>query len=255
MTRITWDAPGDVAYGIGVDRGVFYPKDGIGVPWNGLASVKETTDSTTQTVMYIDGQKRVNQLGLGSFAASIDAYTYPDEFLPYDGYAEPIYSGQARPLFNFVYRTQDQTGSETSYKLHLVYNCVVKPTSKDHQSVSASVNIETFTWELTTTPIAVPNSRASAHFVFDTRAVLPSILQAVEAILYGTDSTDPRFPSLDELIAIFESNSLYVIIDNGDGSWTAIGPDDAISVDGDEITLNWPWVDVIDDDTYRIKTY
>lgn len=250
MTQLAWDAPAN--YYAGVDRGVFYPIGGTGIAWNGLVSVKEAEDTTSQAIIYIDGLKKVNQLGLGSFSATIDALTYPDEFLPYDGYAE-FTTGQARPLFNFLYRVQN---GDTAYQLHLVYNCQAAPTPLDNQSLSNAIVPETFSWNLSTTPIPVPDARASAHFILDSQLIDPSILTAIENLLYGTDTSDPTCPTTTDLLAIFETYALYIVVDNGDGSWTATGPDEAFDVTSDGyFTLDWPWVKTIDADTYAIKSF
>lgn len=259
MTILTWDAPGNRHFSAGVDRGVFYPMNDAGIAWNGLIAVKESIDTSVQTTMYVDGQKQVNQLSLGTFSASVEAFTYPDEFLPYDGYMDLAFSGQKRPLFNFSYRTHngdDINGLESGYELHLVYNCLASPTSRANATISASADADTFMWSLTTTPVGVESARASSHFVIDSTLVLPSILSAIESMLYGTITTEPLFPSITDLIAIFEANALYSVVDNSDGSWTAIGPDEAFDISADgSFSLDWPWVDNVDDDTYEIKSY
>ena len=257
MTELTWDAPGDRYFETGVDRGVFYPQNAAGVAWNGLVTVKESVENTGQSTYYVDGQKQINQLNLGDFAATIEAITYPDEFLPYDGYVDN-FSGQNRPRFNFTYRTllgNDIQGTDPGYRLHLVYNCQVKPTAQTNSSLNTSPSTSLFSWDLSTVPVPVQDARASAHFIVDSTQVDPGIIFAIESYLYGTVSTDPQFPDISQLIGIFEANSVYVIIDNGDGSWTATGPDEAFNIAGSVFSIEWPWVEFLDMDTYKIKSF
>jgi hypothetical protein len=258
MTELTWDAPGDRRFYTGIDRGVFYPKNSPGVPWNGLTSVQESTDGADQTYIYLDGRTVVNKLGLGHFAAKVEAITYPDEMLPYDGYAESMYSAQARANFNFSYRTilgNDAKGVDNGYILHLVYNCMLKPTDRDNGTLTASSDVNNFSWDLSTVPVPIPDGRPTAHFYLNSLEAEPGVLQALESYLYGTETTDPLFPQIDQLIGLFEANAVYLVVDNGDGTWTASGPDEAFNIVGDYFELNWPWVEWLDPDTYRIKSF
>lgn len=259
MTILSWDTPGQHTYTAGVDRGVFYPQNHDGVAWSGLVTVKESVDKAGQSIIYVDGQKQVNQLDLGDFSATIEATTYPDEFLPYDGYVPLNFSGQARPLFNFSYRTlhgDDLNGKDRGYSLHLVYNCQAKPTQRSHSSLNLNSDVSLFSWDLTTSPLGVENARATSHFIVDSETVLPGVLTAIENYLYGTDTTAPAFPTVGQLLGIFEANAVYTIIDNGDGTWTANAPDSALIYNvGGSFEFDWPWVDYLDPNTYVVKSF
>jgi hypothetical protein len=235
----------------GIDRGVFFPQNGIGVPWNGLTSIAEDTEGFAQSSYYVDGQKQVNQVDLGSFSATVEAFTYPDEFLPYDGYSKPIFTGQVRPTFNLSYRT---FVNETDYKLHLVYNCMVKPTVRDNATLNSSLDILAFSWNLTTTPVAFPYDRPTSHIFLDSRFVDPATLTIIEDILYGSDGLDPRFPSIVEFLGIFEANALITITDHGDGSFTADGPDANVKElnPGTQLVDNGDGTFTVDDTTITI---
>jgi hypothetical protein len=262
MTKLVWDEMGSRLYELGIDRGVFYQIDGPGFAWNGLTSVVETIADSTETVHFIDGTKFLNQLSLGDYSATLQAFTYPDEFSEYDGYTGQALTYQQRREFNLSYRSlvgNDVSGSDHAYKLHLVYNCLASPTQTEHATVGSSQTPTNFSWNITTTPIAIPNARPTAHIVIDTTRAYSGIVSIIEDILYGTAETSPRFPTIEEIIDIFADNSPFIIIDHGDGSFTAISPEDsplahATLVEPTVFELKSPSVNLISADTYTAYT-
>lgn len=259
--RLSWDRPGEKLYFTGVDRGVFYPQSGMGVPWNGLVSVDENSESSDQSIIYIDGEQIINQVDIGDFSATIGAFTYPDEFTPYDGYSQSRYSAQVRRQFGLSYRTflgDDTTELGSRYLLHIVYNCLVKPSMRDNDSLNDSSDISLFSWDLKTTPVAFPYDRPTSHLYIDSATVIPEVLTAIENILYGFDGGDARLPSLSELLGIFEANALFIVLNNGDGTATVTGSDGAVyadSVDPTLWTLDYISVIQLSDVTYLASSY
>lgn len=248
MTKLIWNQASERPYEYGVDRGVFYPKAGTGTAWNGLVAVNETTVDASQTLIYIDGVGHQNQMLIGSFAAVIEAITYPDEFEPFDGYSG-IYSAQSRRLFDFCYRTMQANGH---YKIHLVYNALATPTDRNHASFNATKEVELFSWDLTTKNVVVPGAKASSHFVVDTTQVNPGLILALEQRLYGTEASLADMPAVTELLAIFEEYAVFRVTDHGDGSFTVTGPDDVVYLtDPTTFVLSWPSVNLISSDTYQ----
>lgn len=258
MTRLSWSESGKRLYEAGIDRGVLYSKIGPGVSWNGLITVNEDVDGESQTVMYVDGQAYVTQVSLGSFAASIGAITYPQEFEQYDGYSDTGQTGQDRESFNLSYRTMignDIDGLDHGYKIHLVYNALAAPSNRVFSSLNASPDVSAFEWKLSTTPVTVARARASSHLIIDTRFVYLNNLEAIENILYGTEDTDPLMPGMSDVLALFESNAIFKITDHGDGTFTADGPDDAVELVGTDLwKLEWPSVIQIDSDLYQASS-
>lgn len=262
MTKIVWDQAGSRLFEVGVDRGVFYPSTGNGFAWNGLSSVTETIKDANETIHFIDGTKFVNQLTIGDFSAAIQAYTYPDEFAEYDGYGDDGFTYQKRKTFNLSYRTRvgdDLSGPDNAYKLHLVYNCLASPVSSDYATNGNSIDPTMFSWTISTTPIAIPNARPTAHIVIDTTRAYSGVVSAIEDILYGVDGIDPRFPGIEEIIQIFGDLSPFIIIDHGDGSFTAIGADDSelshvTLLEPTVFELSSPTVNLISEDTYTAYT-
>lgn len=246
MTRLIWD--GVRNYSTGIDRGVFYPKNAPAVVWNGLTSVKEVTEDIDELVRYIDGIKTMNRVRRGSFSGTIDAYTYPDEFSWYDGLDSNMISSQHRDSFDLSYRSMTADG----YQIHLVYNVLVGPSGRAY----AQRDNFTFSWAFTTLETDVPGFAPTSHLVVDVPMAYEEAVSAVEDILYGTDAQNPRLPPPAELIDIFEEHALLQVIDNGDGSFTVIGPDEAIvMLNPTTFEITWPSAIYLSSDTYKISSY
>lgn len=215
MAVLTWDDVGDRFYETGVDHGVLYIPDvaGVyddGVSWNGLVSVQETPSGAEATPTYADNIKYLNLISLEEFGATIEAYTYPPEFAPFDGLVVPqpgvAVGQQARNQFGLSYRTRignDLEGDSLGYKLHLVYGCNATPSEKAYNTVNDSPEAITFSWEITTTPAPVTGLRPTSLITIDSTVVAPADLLALETLLYGAVATEPSLPTPDEVIALF----------------------------------------------------
>lgn len=256
MTRLIW---GDVAVRTieaGVDRGVLYPVNGVGVAWNGLVAVKESPSTLTESIRYFDGEKYRNRSHADSFAGTIEALTYPDEFAVYDGYSDSRVSNQRRKTFGLSYRTRILgADGDLGYKLHLVYNALVQPSGRAYSSLATSTDPENFAWDFTTTPMRLSGLRPTAHVVIDSTVTHAWTMTAIEDLLYGTGVANPRLPTPEELIELFESGTILRIIDHGDGTWTATGPDEAIQMlDATTFQISWPTAVYIDEVTFQISS-
>lgn len=238
MGKLEWDVLDEKKYEHGVDQCVFYPKNGIGYAWSGVVAVKETTIDSSQALIYVDGIGHQNQLLFGNFALTVDAFTYPPEFEPFDG-CSSAYDNQSTLPFDFCYRTMQDGG----YKIHLVYNARATPTKRDHLSVNSSAETELFSWELTTRPEVIPHARASSHFVVDSTQVNPGLLDGIESRLYGEEGSFPDMPEVANLLGIFEEYSIFRVSPHGDGTVTISGPDDGVTeVSPGLWKLEWPSV-------------
>lgn len=254
MTRLIWGQRGERFYEAGVDRGVYYPMSGFGVPWSGLLAVTDAPIVSEESSAYFDGQKYRRTRVTDSFACTIEAFTYPDEFFTDAGV---YFTGQRPKPFGFSYRTMvgnDKTGLET-YKIHLVYNAVAAPSAKSYSAMDNTVQSTTFSWDISTTPINFSGAKPSAHLIVDSAVAYPENIEQLEAILYGTESEDPRLPLPDEVFGIFESNSIVKITDNGDGTFTAEGPDSAVYFTSPtEFEINWPSAVYVDAESYFVSS-
>lgn len=207
MAVIEWDAAGKRFYENGVDRGVLYKMEsdgsyGKGVAWNGLTGVTQSPDGAEANDLYADNSKYATLRSTETFGCTIEAYTYPDEFMECDGSAEiakGVYAGQQeRQGFGFSYRTNigndTATKSDDGYKIHLVYGCTASPSERSYETVNDSPDAITLSWEVTTTPINVAGYKPTATLEIDSRVADPTKLSALEDLLYGTENTEPSLP-------------------------------------------------------------
>ena len=215
MSKLTWDDTGKRLFETGVKNGVLYPiqTDGKytkGVAWNGLISVTESPSGAETTALYADDIKYVNLLSNEEFGATIEAYTYPDEFAECDGsgtLAEGVLLGQQkRKVFGLCYRTvigNDVDGNDHGYKLHLVYGCLAAPSEKAYSTINDNPDAITFSWEITTTPVNVTGFKPTSQITIDSTKVAEEKMAAIEDLLYGTAEKEASLPLPDELAAIF----------------------------------------------------
>lgn len=220
MARLEWDKTGEHLYETGVDHGVLYFPDQTGaykngVAWNGLISVSESPSGAEATGQYADNIKYLNLISAEEFGATIEAYTYPEEFEACNGNKElvdasGVYVGQqSRSVFGFCYRTMignDTDGQDHGYKLHLVYGCQVSPSEKAYQTINDSPEALTFSWELSTTPVNVTGKKPTALLVIDSTKIDSTKLAKIEAKLYGDEtSTGAVLPTPDEIAEILNA--------------------------------------------------
>ena len=221
MAKLVWDKPSERFYETGVKNGVLYvqgtggtyPK---GVAWNGLTAVTESPSGAEPTPLYADDIKYLNLLSTEEFGATIEAYTYPDEFAECDGsksLADGVYIGQqARKAFGMCYKTtlgNDTEGNDHGYKLHIIYGALATPSEKAYETINDTPEAVTFSWEISTTPVNVTGSKPTATIVIDSTKANPEKLAALEVILFGADApngegtgTDPRLPLPDEIATL-----------------------------------------------------
>lgn len=210
MSKLTWDASGDRLYETGVKQGVLYVMDnnvyGNGVAWNGLTAITESPSGAESTPLYADDIKYLDLRSTEEFGATIEAYTYPDEFAACDGsasLADGVSIGQqARKMFGLCYRTtvgNDTDGTDHGYKLHLIYGATASPSEKAYETINDSPEAITFSWEITTTPVSVTGFKPTASITIDSTKADPTCLAALEEKLYGGESTEPTLPLPDEV--------------------------------------------------------
>lgn len=221
MSKIVWDKIGERYYETGVRQGVLYPQGTggtypTGVAWNGLISVSEAPSGAESTPIYADDIKYLNLISNEEFGATIEAYTYPEEFTQCDGSAA-ISTGvmigqQSRKAFGLSYRTvlgNDTEGNDYGYKLHLVYGANASPSQKQYSSINNSPEAIKFSWEVKTAPVTVPGHKPTATITIDSTKVDATKLKTLEDILYGKEASgeDPaieaRLPLPEEIITIF----------------------------------------------------
>ena len=215
MPILEWDLVGQKYYETGVKKGVLFLRNSlgaypVGVAWNGLISISESPSGAEPNPIYANDVKYVNIMSAEEFAATIEAYTYPDEFAACDGSAAlatgVIVNQQKRAIFGLAYQTSignDVEDLDHGYKIHLIYGAQAAPTEKGYQTINDSPEAITFSWELSTTAVAVTGKKPSASIVIDSTKVDAAKLAAFEAILFGSVGADARLPLPDEVTSLF----------------------------------------------------
>ena len=211
MAKLVWDESGKRLYETGVEKGVLYVQGENGqyqqgVAWNGLTAVTESPSGAEPTALYADDIKYLELFSAEEFGATIEAYTYPEEFEACDGSAslgEGVTIGQQdRKAFGLCYRTvvgNDVKGNEHGYKIHLVYGAKAKPSEKAYATVNDSPEAVTFSWEVTTTPVNVAGFKPTASVTIDSTKIEAGKLKAIEDKLYGTETQEPTLLMPDEI--------------------------------------------------------
>lgn len=218
MTRLSWNQDLNRKYEFGVDRGVIYLDDGVSAPWNGIVSVTES-QSNNITSYYFDGKKNLDVASTTDYKLSLNAFTTPWELNQALGMTSVVpgfvLTNQPKTKFDFSYRTQ--IGNDLGYKIHLVYNASITPSTLNRSTITDSATLESRSWDIRTAPLVYPNQSPSAHIVFDSTKMPPEVLSLLESIIYGTSTSDPRLPTLFELSNIFEVWNPFKIEYNSSG--------------------------------------
>ena len=220
MSKLIWDNTGERLYETGVKQaalyvqstGGTYPK---GVAWNGITAVTESPSGAEATALYADDIKYLSLVSAEEFGATIEAYTYPDEFAECDGSASiatgVVIGQQKRKTFGLAYKTtlgNDVDNNDYGYKLHLIYGALAAPSEKAYATINDSPEAITFSWEVTTTPVSVAGYKPTAIVTIDSTKADKAKLAALETILYGTDEVEARLPLPDEVATLMKADGV-----------------------------------------------
>lgn len=216
MSKLKWDQIGERLYETGVDKVVLFPMEstgqyGTGVAWNGISAVNESPSGAEPTALYANNGKYLNLISNEDFAATIEAFTYPDEFEECDGSKEiapgVVIGQQKRKVFGLAYRTllgNDVDGNDHGYKLHLVYGCLAAPSENNHSTVNDSPEAGTMSWSVSTTPVEVADAKPTATVTIDSTKADKAKLKKLEDMLYGTDQAESKLPLPAEVITLMK---------------------------------------------------
>lgn len=263
MATLIWDKVGERVYQGGIDRGVLYLQEGKAVVWNGLTGVEDASNSELKS-FYLDGVKYLQTLLPQEFVGKLKAITYPDEFEAIIGTVpviEGFYAREQPPKsFNLSYRSRigdDIDGIEHGYKIHILYNIVANPDPYAFNTFSdAGAQPVEFVWNLTGTPEKMFRIRPAVHVVIDSTKTTPEIMQMLEEKLYGTEMSNASLPSLQDIADYFGYLAALLIIDHGDGTWTAIdeGNDYIVMLDPTTFSIENADTVILDTNTYTISS-
>ena len=244
MSRLVWDQEVNTYFEVGVDKVVLYMRDGSAIAWNGVTSINEKPQTDGSVSFYLDGVKHVNRIRLDEFSLTVQAFSYPSEL------------DEPKNVMGFTYRTQLNGGWQT----HIVYNPHFSSSEVSYETVDDNLDPINFEWDVETKPKNIKGYAPSAHFVLIGSNVSPDWLsEYIEMLFYGSDDVNPEFPDPEFLIDIFtdrHSHSYLLIIDHGDGHWTALGSSDYISMLSDtEFQIDTPSASFLDAETYTVGSY
>ena len=218
MAKLVWDQAGERFYETGTRKAVLFPTKedntyGEGVAWNGITAVSESPEGADNNDFYADDIKYASIRSAETFGATIEAYTYPPEFMECDGSASPVpgvYLGQqGRKAFGFSYVTQigNDLTNEAGYKIHLIYGCTASPSERSYQTINDSPDAISFSWDIDSTPVNVTGHKAVSSVTIDSTKVDKTKLAAFEDILYGNGETPSRLPLPDEVITLLTAGA------------------------------------------------
>ena len=216
--KLKWDQTGERIYETGVSNGVLYVQKANGsydngVAWNGLSTVTESPSGAESNAIYADNIKYLALTSAEEFGATVEAYTYPDEFAECDGCAEGadgvMIGQQDRKACGMAYKTivgNDTEKNAHGYKLHMIYGATAAPSEKGYSTVNDSPEPITLSWELSTTPVEVTGYKPTATLVIDSTKANSEKLKALEDILFGSDETEARLPMPNEVISLMKED-------------------------------------------------
>jgi hypothetical protein len=262
MATLVWDQVGDRLYETGVSKGVLYQYNGLGVAWNGLTSIEESVDTQVEPV-YFDGVKFNDLVTVGDFSAHLKAWTYPDEFMAFEGTLEDesgFYITNQRPdRFCLSYQTligDDVKGTESGYKIHVLYNLTAVPSSRNHETMALDVQPLEFEWDISSIPEDIEGYRPTSHVILDSRRIDPHLLSDIEDILYGDDINDPYLPPLQSFSTFIKKWERLIITDHDDGTWTADSIEDNVitMLDATTFQIDSDTAVVVDANSYTISS-
>lgn len=218
MAKLVWDAIGEHKYETGVDHVALYKPNAQkkyvgGVAWNGVSAITESPSGADSNPIYADNIKYLDLRSAEEFGATVECYAYPPEFAECNGEANVmdgvVIGQQSRKTFGLAYRSivgNDLASNDYGYKLHLIYGATASPSEKQYNTVNDSPEAGTFSFELTTTPIAVKGYKNTAQLTIDstlfTTEAAKAKLTALENKLFGTEQDEPELPTPDEALGL-----------------------------------------------------
>jgi len=264
VTKLVWDQSGAKVFEAGLDRGVVYFADEPGVAWNGLVSLDESDRMGYESYIF-DGEKIGNLPLASGFSGSLTAFTYPPEFLKAVGSSInddisglQLMNQKGRVSFGLSYRSligDDIDGINLGYKIHILYNLTAVADDIDYETLSDDIDPLEFKWSVSGRMETLAGYKPTAHVIVDSRYLSEVRMDRLEEILYGTETSEPWLPDLATLYEMLNYAYLVTIVDNGNGTWTAMGPSELITMlDATTFEIESDGVTIIDPDTYTIES-
>lgn len=257
MSRVGWGSDANRLAIFGVDQVTLFDPNGSPTPWDGVISITDNPSSTPIATQYVDGRAVSSNKITGETVLSIKAYTYPDVLDSHE--IDNLFSGGLRRRsMALSYRTglYGSNGDLIGHRLHIVYNATLKDDSVNYVGSSKDATPMSFGWTVTAKPVPVANLKATAHFFMDFSLAYSGVESDLYDALYGTEDSDGFLLSPDDLISFFEERAALIVLDHGDGTWSAIGSDDIVRMlDSETFQIDWSSANYISSDAYVVSTY
>lgn len=226
----------------GVSRGVTYPTNGPGTPWPGLIGVAERPEGTINQSYFFDGIQTHRTHSVSEYSAQVRSFTMPADF-------------ESRNRVGLTYTVGRETANSQGYDIHILYDVLINHEGVTQKTTGDEKYPVIFQFDLFGLTIDLPTGLRGCHFVISSVGGNPDVIFELENILYGTPGNPPRLPTYEELEDIFQRHAVLMIIDHGDGTWTASGPDSIVNlIDVDLFAIDWPSAVYLTDDTYKVSS-
>lgn len=216
MSKLVWDQTGAKLYETGVEQVALFPQvNGAypkGAAWNGVTALNLTPSGGEPTALWANNRKYLTLMSAEELGGTIEAYTYPAEWEACDGSAELVagvtLGQQPRQAFGLVAKTMignDTEQNKHGYKLHIIYGALASPSEKSYSTINESPEVDPMSWEFTTTPVAVTGHEPTSYICIDSTKVDASKLEALEAVLYGSDDKEASLPTPSEIAEMLKT--------------------------------------------------
>lgn len=213
MAELIWDALAERFFETGVSNGVLYVPNNVGayttgVVWNGLTAVTASPSGAEPNKQYADNINYVTLMSVEEFNGTIECFTFPDEFLQFNGVAKTAngmqISGQRRAGFGFSWVSQkgNALDEDLGFVLNLAYGLQASPSEAADNTKNDSPELKTFSFAVSGTPVSVTGFKPTSHIKIDSTDsdVDPAGLAKLMDELYGRGSVvTPHLPLPDEV--------------------------------------------------------
>lgn len=250
--RVTWDAIGRHHHGL--DRGIIYHGTSV-IPWSGLRSVSVKPRDAAQDILYDDGVPRGVNIRRGSNTVALTAITYPpilDDICGYSSFGPGFrLTAQKMSSFSLSFRTFKANGH---YQIHFLFNLVAVPDARAVSTDGDTIDVNDFSWVFGSTLSEIPDAYPFAKMTIDSEYTPEESLDAIDTMVYGSDTADPQVVTPTSIFEVVVETLPLIIVDNGDGTWTATGDEDYITMNSPSLfTLNGVVGKILDQETYSLK--
>lgn len=197
----------------GLDRGLIYIGNSVYV-WDGLQKVSVANDSGLGEYVYIDGIPVNVRRPVIQPSYQITAFTYPDKFQDLIGQKTESgvnYFDRVSKMFSVSWRSTVTSDIRTYHRYHFLLGCITVGSGFDFSTNTETNEFSSFVFDVKSFPQTILDSKKTSYFFIDSRELNTVGEKALEDHLYGSDSSNAKFPDLNYVKQLFEKNPLNEI--------------------------------------------